>query len=236
MAITETNLNGRILGVSRTAEVGTRTLFLSSGNNVGPVQDMTRRVLTIDLNPTEEIPATREYKNTRLLESILENRGKYVSMALTIISAWLQSKDCVSGCQMRNLSSFSQWSEWCRAPLIWLGREDPATRLFEIMKEDPEREQTGRMFMVLSQEFSSQNFTVKMIVMKSFYLNAESDLKDVLEELDLMQFGSLNRRRLGWWLKKHEGVVVNGLKLVVTHKSKNGVAYRLEKQVKHEIG
>ena len=43
-ALTSEHMSGRILGVSKTATVSTRALFLSSGNNVGPVQDMTAPV------------------------------------------------------------------------------------------------------------------------------------------------------------------------------------------------
>ena len=61
-ALTSEFISGRILGVSKTATVGTRVLFLSSGNNVGPVQDMTRRCLTICLNPSCETPAARTFQ------------------------------------------------------------------------------------------------------------------------------------------------------------------------------
>ena len=55
-ALTEEHLTGRILGVSKTATVGTRALFLSSGNNVDAVRDMTRRCITINLDPPCETP------------------------------------------------------------------------------------------------------------------------------------------------------------------------------------
>ena len=44
-AITSETLTGRVLGESRTATVGTKTLILANGNNVTPVGDMTRRVV-----------------------------------------------------------------------------------------------------------------------------------------------------------------------------------------------
>lgn len=55
-ALTEEFMTGRVLGVSKTATVGTRTLFLSSGNNVDPVRDMARRAVTITLDPKCETP------------------------------------------------------------------------------------------------------------------------------------------------------------------------------------
>ncbi len=61
-ALTSEYQSGRILGVSKTATVSTRALFLSSGNNVGPVQDMTRRCITIHLDPGCEVPAARSFE------------------------------------------------------------------------------------------------------------------------------------------------------------------------------
>jgi hypothetical protein len=89
MVLTSEFMSGRILGVSKTATVGTRVLFLSSGNNVGPVQDMTRRCLTIRLDPGCETPAARNFKRPDLVRDVLRERGQYVSSALTIVRAWL---------------------------------------------------------------------------------------------------------------------------------------------------
>jgi hypothetical protein len=49
--LTAETITDRILGVSKTATVSTRALFLGSGNNVGPIRDLLRRVLTIHLDP-----------------------------------------------------------------------------------------------------------------------------------------------------------------------------------------
>lgn len=87
-ALTSKFMSGRILGVSKTATVGTRALFLSSGNNVGPVQDMTRRCLTIRLSPQCEVPAALSFTRPDLVRDVLRERGRYVSAALTIIRAW----------------------------------------------------------------------------------------------------------------------------------------------------
>ena len=58
--LTAEAITDRILGVSKTATVSTRTLFLGSGNNVGPIRDLRRRVLTI--NSTRcATPATMTY-------------------------------------------------------------------------------------------------------------------------------------------------------------------------------
>jgi hypothetical protein len=69
-ALTEESISGRILGVSKDATVSTRTLFLSSGNNVGPIKDMCRRVLTINIDPMCATPATRHFKRPNLLNEV----------------------------------------------------------------------------------------------------------------------------------------------------------------------
>jgi len=85
--LTSEHMSGRILGVSKTATVNTRALFLSSGNNVGPVQDMTRRCITIHLSPECEIPAARSFTRPELVRDVLRERGRYVAAALTIVRA-----------------------------------------------------------------------------------------------------------------------------------------------------
>lgn len=109
-AITSETLTGRVLGESRTATVGTKTLILANGNNVTPVGDMTRRVVPICIDTKEEIPASRIFKNPNLLQQVRESREHYVSCALTIISAWINTGKPHTECP--NLNSFEKWSEW----------------------------------------------------------------------------------------------------------------------------
>jgi hypothetical protein len=85
--LTAEQITDRILGVSKTATVSTRTLFLGSGNNVGPVRDLLRRVLTIHIDPRCATPATMTYKGFPV-EKVRQQRGRYVGAVLTIIAAW----------------------------------------------------------------------------------------------------------------------------------------------------
>src|SRR5215471_19099255 len=85
--LTAEAITDRILGVSKTATVTTRTLFLGSGNNVGPIRDLLRRVLTIHLDPRCATPATMTYKGSPV-DKVRQRRGVYVAAVLTIIEAW----------------------------------------------------------------------------------------------------------------------------------------------------
>lgn len=208
-ALTSENISGRILGQSKTAEVGTRVLFLSSGNNVEPVRDMTRRVITIRLDPQCETPATREFKKNPVKE-VTENRNKYIGFALTIIRAWI-----IAGrpeVDVKPINSFDEWSELCRQPLLWLGLKDPAQCVFETMAHDPDREQLGGFLSAWFAIYGTKSATTKDVVNDSV---CNSDLRELIVEIAAERDGTINKKKLGWWIKRHSGRVVNGLRFTV---------------------
>ena len=134
--LTAEAITDRILGVSKTATVSTRTLFLGSGNNVGPIADLLRRVLTIHLDPRCATPATMKYKGAPV-DKVRQRRGAYVAAVLTIIQAWRRAGS--PRAQADSIVTYSgAWSDYCRYPLMWLGYPDPATALFEQVRHDPD--------------------------------------------------------------------------------------------------
>lgn len=206
--LTSEFMSGRILGVSKTATVSTRVLFLSSGNNVGPVQDMTRRCLTIRLNPRCDTPAARNFKRPELIYELLNERGRYVSAALTIVRAWIAAGRPKTSC--RSLSGYTQWSDLCRQPLLWLGCADPTASVFEAMKEDPDRESLDRLLRAWQIIFGSIPTMVRDAVMQATICQAENqELSDALRDI-AGERGEINRRKLGRWIRRHEDRVVDG--------------------------
>ena len=134
--LTAEAITDRILGVSKTATVSTRTLFLGSGNNVGPIRDLLRRVLTIHLDPRCATPATMTYKGAPV-DKVRQRRGAYVAAVLTIIQAWRRAGS--PRAQADSIVTYSgAWSDYCRYPLMWLGHPDPATALLEQVRHDPD--------------------------------------------------------------------------------------------------
>lgn len=142
-ALTSESLEGRQLGHSRTLVVPTRTLFLSSGNNVRPIEDMVRRCISIHLDPGMETPAARIYKRPNLLDEVRRDRIKFIGAALTIVRAWVLAGQPSTRCP--SLASYSEWSNWCRQPLLWLAQPDPAASVFKGLKEDPSHLLLGRV-------------------------------------------------------------------------------------------
>lgn len=208
-ALTEEFLTGRILGVSKTATVGTRSLFISSGNNVDAVRDMSRRCITVNLDPQCETPATRQFAADPLTH-VRANRPRYVSLALTIIRAWTSAGKPMTNC--KPLASYAQWSDWVRQPLLWLGMPDPATSVFEQLAQDPDRETLGRLLHAWRKAFADSPTMIRDVIDKSnATFTGDFELIEVLREI-AEERGEINRRRLGRWIARHQGRIVDGMR------------------------
>lgn len=218
-ALTEEHLTGRILGSSTTRTVGTKTLFLSSGNNVDPVKDMTRRTITISLDPQLELPASRSFKGDPC-SLVLTNRPQYVALALTIVTAYIEA-GCPKQPNLPPLGGFDEWTKLVRAPLVWLGLPDPAAAVFTTMKVDPDREQLGRLMVNIYKTFGDKPTSVSELVTRidtEISAGLNGDLAEVVREIAEQQ-GKINRRTLGRWISRHQGVIVDGYILSKSTKS-----------------
>lgn len=212
-ALTEEFVSGRILGISKTATVPTQTLFLSSGNNVDPVRDMARRVVTIHLDPACETPATRKYRDDPVL-TVRQRREHFVSLALTIVRAYIVAECPAPSEPLTPLGSYGDWSRLVRAALVWLGQPDAASSVFTRLAEDPDREALWRLLVAWRAVFKGEPATVRDA---SGWSNEglpddnQRELQDAMREI-AEERGVINRKRLGKWISRHQGRIVNGLK------------------------
>ncbi|KAB7738416.1 hypothetical protein F2P47_17295 [Parvibaculum sedimenti] len=208
-ALTSEYISDRILKSSRTITVGTRTLMLSSGNNVGPVRDLARRTITINLDPRCEMPAMRSFARPNLLEEIRRRRTHYVSLALTIVHAWVCAGKPITDC--RAFSGYEMWSQLCRQPLLWLDECDPVKSVIQALAEDPDREMLRRLHLCWQYEFGDYGGTVRQLLNPKAPPDGESlELQEVIHEIAGERDG-INHRRLGKWIARHAGQVVDGL-------------------------
>ncbi len=207
--LTADKITDRILGHSKTATVSTRTLILGSGNNVGPVRDLLRRVLTINIDPRVATPATMVYKGDPV-KKVREQREKYVSAVLTIILAWQTAGRPT--CNDKNIVTYSgAWSDYCRHPLMWLGQPDPATALFEQVTHDPDAEKLLVLFKEWHIIFGSKATTVRKVVETA--QGSKADLLDAIREFPIEDRGSINNSKFGWLLKRNANRIVGGFEL-----------------------
>lgn len=225
-ALTSEYMSGRILGVSKTATVNTRTLFLSSGNNVGPVQDMTRRCISIHLDPGCETPAARSFTRPDLVREVLRERGRYVSAVLTIIRAHIVAGRPKTVC--KSLAGYGDWSDLCRQPLLWLGMADPTVSVFEAMADDPDRETLGRLLSAWQAVFGKTPAMVREAVKQGLLsIEGNIELGEVLHDI-ADERGEINRRKLGWWIKRHAGRIVDGRRFLRSSGNRSAEAWRVD--------
>jgi hypothetical protein len=204
--LTAEQITDRVLGVSKTATVNTRTLFLGSGNNVGPIRDLLRRVLTIHIDPRTATPATMTYKE-RPVDKVRQHRSKYVSAVLTIIQAW--RKVGMPRAAADSIATYGgAWSDYCRYPLMWLGKPDPATALLEQVRNDPEGDALGCLMREWRTVFGSSATTLRKAVDTA--LHNQPGLLDAILEFPVEERGEINRSKLGWILKKNANRIAGG--------------------------
>lgn len=200
-------LTDRILGVSRIATVSTRTLVLGSGINVEPVRDMRRRVITVRLAPRQQGGITRAFKG-RPAKEVRANRGKYITAVLTIVEAYRAAGSPTDGTP--SIATYGdEWSDFCRRTLIWLGLPDPATALIEQVEFDPENEQFGLVLREWHAMYGSTPVTVRKIMDENRY-QGDHPLYEALMDLPIVERGSINPSRFGWYLKKKANKVIDG--------------------------
>ena len=201
--LTAEQITDRILGVSKTATVSTRTLFLGSGNNVGPVRDLLRRVLTIHIDPRCSTPATLSYAGLPV-EKVHKHRGTYVCAVLTIIQAW--RKAGMPRAPVDNVVTYGgAWADYCRHPLIWLGHADPATALLHQIRHDPDADALGGLMTEWRAAFGSTPTTIRKALTV-----APQELMDAFKEFPVEERGEINKSKLGWIFKRNANRVIDG--------------------------
>lgn len=221
-ALTAERLEGRQLCFSRTVTVGTRTLMLSSGNNVRPIDDMVRRCICIHLDPGMETPAARVYERPHLLEEVRRDRTKYVAAALTIVRAWISAGRPMADCPA--LASYTAWSDWCRQPLLWLDQPDPASSVFKGLKDDPAQLLLGRVLHGWHEKHGSSPVMVRDVVKSAAHLPDDDEFHDAL--LDATGGNeTINSKKLGKWLARQEGRVVGPFRLCRAPKTRNAESW-----------
>lgn len=205
--LTATSITDRILGVSKVATVGTSVLFLGSGNNVGPIRDLSRRVLTIHLNARSESPATLLYAGNPVA-LLKDHRERYVSAVFTIIEAWKAAGS--PRAHVPSIASYGgKWSDYCRHTLVWLGLPDPASALLDQISQDPDSDVLLQLLSEWHADVGDKAYTVRNILADRF----GTTLYDAFMDLPVVENGKINRSRLGRYLGRNRDRIVGGYML-----------------------
>jgi putative DNA primase/helicase len=207
----------RILGRSETPDCECHTAMFATGNNVGFRGDMVRRGLLCELEALEERPELRAFQHDALARASA-GRAQHVAAALTIVRAYLAAGEPqVCG----PFGSYREWSTMVRSPLVWLGEPDPIDSMETVRAEDPELTNI-REFFGLWPAYMKLDFlytTARIIEIAegqgSTSFNT-TDLKAFLLRVAAAKGKSddVSPDRLGWWLRRISGRVVNKRRLM----------------------
>lgn len=225
MCLTSTNFKDRLLGVSTMIEVSTQALWVANGNNLQFSPDMGRRTILIELDPQIEKPEEREFKRD-IAKFTLENRGRLVDACLTIPRAYLLAG---SPNKPKQLGSFGDWSDLIRGALIWLGEIDPVDTQTEVARRDETRNQLAVILNCWYQALGEHEQTAKRVITDATNPQSEgenfADLRLALTDICLDQkTGQLSSKRLGYYLRRFQGRVVDGLKFESKKQSRQKIA------------
>jgi putative DNA primase/helicase len=238
----------RILGRSEEVRIEARgTSTYATGNNFVVLGDMTRRVITVNLDPQMEQPELRQF-DFDPIERVLADRGKYIAAALTIGRAYV-----VAGRPNRlpRLASFEDWSDLVRSSLVWLGKADVVDSMKSARDEDPERGELSDLIeawaKVMGREYSNRSKLSDVILKGSamtrpgpqYDLNnpvalepTHPELYTALEALAFRSTGKRGQkpdaRLLGNYLRKFKGKIVDGKRFAMAPDPKRGAVWRVE--------
>ncbi len=206
----------RVLGKSETPECEFRGIVLANGNNLVVHGDLVRRTVVARLDPPEARPEMHKFKN-KPLEKILEDRGKYIAAALTIVRAYRVAD--FPG-KMNPIGSYREWSDNVRSSLVWLGVGDPWETTKEARESDPVLGVLRAVLKAWQGALGSAPVTARDLVDAAAH---DGVLSDALLLVCSVR-GECDVARLGYWLRKNKGRKVDGLRIAGAGVAHRGVA------------
>jgi hypothetical protein len=102
---------------------------------------------------------------------------------------------------------------------------NPAASIFEAIVDDPDREILGRLLEAWQVAFGTVPTMVREAVKQAeaFPKELGEVMRDIAEER-----GEINRRKLGWWIKRHAGQIVNRRRFTRSEGNRSAQAWQVE--------
>lgn len=193
--LTQESVAVRLLGRSELKTIVARVLILLTGNNLGVVGDLTRRVLIAEIDAGCERPELRRF-DFDPVEMARQNRFALVAACLTILK-WGRT---LPEQKKSPIGSFEAWSRAVRDPLLALGLADPCASLDRLAIDDPEREIALALLAAWFNAFGDASVTVAQAI-KRAECESGGDLHDALLAVCGAGAAGFNSRRLGKYLR-----------------------------------
>jgi putative DNA primase/helicase len=209
-ALTQERLNIRMLGLSKNVDTPTNATIHATGNNLILSGDLTRRSLLCSLDAHCERPELRTF-DVDIIDVARSDRGRLVAAALTVLRAWQIARQ-TEKLALPPFGSFEQWSQRIREPLIWLGWPDPCDTVTKVRANDPERDALQAVIAQWREHLGvDQQYTVQQVIDRAVNI---SSFHTALKNVAGSRTGLVSNVRLGRWLKRIQGKIVNKITLL----------------------
>lgn len=199
---TQSEISVRPLGQSLLRKIPTTTAVSLNGNNLILKGDVNRRVLLSLLDPKVERPEQRVFKKDPVAYA-KKHRIKLANAALTILKAHANAG--YPQMDLIPLGSFESWSKYVRAPLVWIGVDDPCKAMERTREKDPELERLVELLSFWWKKYEKKEIGVRQVISDS---KIDIKLYDIVESI--RGYGD-PARTLGNYLSKNEGRFINNL-------------------------
>jgi hypothetical protein len=222
----------RVLGKSERVTVPSRVLVLMTGNNIQPVGDISRRLLKITMDHGVERPDALQFPFDPV--ALMRKRWREYRVALlTVLRGFIEAGAPRHG--QSSMGSFEEWDRLVRQCVCWLAHEslapfelaDPAEGVNVNYAQDTDTAKLRALLHAWRGCFDDAHTAVKGAIayVEHGFLPVGDEgeerpdaqakrelLKGVLEEIAGEGRSGINPRRLGQWIKKRAGRIVNGLR------------------------
>jgi putative DNA primase/helicase len=222
-ATTEAMLSIRVLGVSKNVLVPNSAVFFATGNSLIIAGDMVRRTIAARLDPRHERPELRTFRGGDPVLEAKRNRPYYVSAVMTVLRAFHCAGRPRAADAPPPLGSFEEWSLWVRDALLWLGEPDPCETMERTRQNDPKRNALVTVLHQWRDVFGESEETAKGAVdlATEKYGGGPTeapvfrypDFRDALMAVAGDKGAFINPTKLGQWLSRNRGRVLDGLRI-----------------------
>lgn len=228
--ITSETYKGRILGLSQMGNLSTNCVWLATGNQIALIGDLTTRALLCRIDPKMERPAERVFTKD-LREWAMEHRPALVAAGLMLMRAFVASGESPRE-YVHPWGRFEHWTDLVRAPLVWLGEQDPCASLSALEAEDLHRQEHLRVLHAWHQHLGEEVFTARELIDRLSGVMPEDKaypLKELIRDLCEDRQGIMKPKRLSPWLRKYAGRRVEGLQLLKVDEKDHTAIWKVEK-------
>ncbi|WP_303718718.1 DNA-primase RepB domain-containing protein [Brevundimonas naejangsanensis] len=218
--LTEETWRCRILGRSETRDVGTRALFVATGNNLCFRNDMASRAVLVSMDAEIENPGERSFLRD-LRAFVPEHRAELAVAALTVLRGYIAAgRPAVIG---MTPSRFEDWAV-VRAALMWLGEPDPWATNERVAIGDEARAEHHDVMLAIGAAFGFGSFLATTEIIERAHGPDETAANLHLALASALPHG-VSAPGLGRFLKKFSDRRVDGMWIKAQPNEKRGGRY-----------